>query len=138
MAFVLHPFPPGAWSLELRNFTSRRQQDLSFESAPTPPSAGFNVTFEDLMLNTAAGAPPIFARLAAVKSRELKAPEILSRRVTKGRVTLISILARRRVGRGSGEGAGGVFKQPHRAEIFDPPPPPPRSCSGQRWILISN
>ena len=41
----------GAWSLELRNFTSRRQQDLSFESAPTPPSAGFNVAFEDPVLN---------------------------------------------------------------------------------------
>jgi len=31
--------------LEPRNFTGRRQQDLSFKSAPTP-SAGFNVTFE--------------------------------------------------------------------------------------------
>ena len=39
---------------------------LSFESAPAPPSAGFNVTFEDLMLDTAAGAPLIFARLTAV------------------------------------------------------------------------
>ena len=41
---------------------------LLFESAPAPPSAGFNVTFEDWTLDTAAGAPPIFARLAAVKS----------------------------------------------------------------------
>ena len=55
----------GAWSLELRDFTSRRQQDLSFESAPTPPSAGFNVTFEDLTLDTAAGAPLIIVRLTA-------------------------------------------------------------------------
>ena len=80
---------------------------LLFESAPAPPSAGFNVTFEDLTPYTSAGAPPIFARLAAVKSRELKAPEIPSRRVTKGRVNLLSILARRRVSRGPGEEVGG-------------------------------
>ena len=83
------------------------------------------MAFEDWKLDAAAGAPPIFARLAAVKPRELKAPGLLSRRVTKGRVALLSILARRRVGRASGEGAGGAFKQPHRAEIFDPPSPPP-------------
>ena len=39
---------------------------LLFESAPAPPFAGFNVTFEDLTLDTAAGAPLIFARLTAV------------------------------------------------------------------------
>ena len=74
-------------SLELgaKKFHEQRTTGpLLFESAPAPPSAGFNVTFEDWTLDTAAGAPPIFARLAAVKSRELKAPEILSRRVTKG------------------------------------------------------
>ena len=93
--------------LEAKKFHEQRTTGpLLFESAPAPPSAGFNVTFEDLTPYTSAGAPPIFARLAAVKSRELKAPEILSRRVTKGRVTLSSILARRGVGRGSGEGAG--------------------------------
>ena len=64
------------------------------------------MTFEDEKLDTAAVAPPIFARLAAVKSRELKAPEILSRRVTKGRVNLLSIFARRRVSRVPGEEAG--------------------------------
>ena len=41
------PLELGAWGLELKKFTSRRQQGLSFKSAPTPPSAGFNVTFED-------------------------------------------------------------------------------------------
>ena len=106
---------------------------LLFESAPAPPSAGFNETFEDWKLDTAAGAPPIFARLAAVKSRELKAPEILSRRVTKGRVTLTSILARRRVGRGSGEGAGRPTNRPIRLKILVPPTPP-RSWLG-RWQI---
>ena len=83
------------------------RQKSKVRAHPPPPSAGFNVTFEDLMLNISAGAPLNFARLAAVKFRKLKAPEILSRRVTKGRVTLISILARRRAGRGSSEKARG-------------------------------
>ena len=60
----------------------RTAESLLFESAPAPPSAGFNVAFEDLTLDTAAGAPLIFARLAAVKPRELKDPGTLSRRVT--------------------------------------------------------
>ena len=59
--WALRVLKQGCWrrggSFELRNFTSRRQQDLSFKSAPTPPFAGFNVSFEDLMLNTSAGAP---------------------------------------------------------------------------------
>ena len=41
------------------------------ESAPAPPSAGFNVTFEDSALDTAAGAPLIFARLTAVTTKLL-------------------------------------------------------------------
>ena len=44
---------------------------LLFESAPAPPSAGFNVTFEDWTLDTAAGAPLIFARLTAVTTKLL-------------------------------------------------------------------
>ena len=44
---------------------------LLFESAPAPPSAGFNVTFEDLTLDTAAGAPLIFARLTEVTTKLL-------------------------------------------------------------------
>ena len=60
------------WSLELRNFTSKGQQDLFiFRADPPPPSAGFNVTFEDLMLSTSAGAPLIFARLTAVTTKHL-------------------------------------------------------------------
>ena len=54
----------GAWSLELgakRFHEQRTTGPLLFESAPAPPSAGFNVTFEDLTLDTAAGAPLIFA-----------------------------------------------------------------------------
>ena len=98
---------------------------LLFESAPAPPSAGFNVTVEDWTLDTAAGAPLIFAQLTAVRTGAYIALELLSRRVTWGRVALLLFLARRRVGRGSGEGAGEVFKQPHRAEIFDPPHPSP-------------
>ena len=48
-------------------FTSRRQRGLFFkERTHPPPSAGFNVAFEDLVLNTAAGEPLIFARLTAV------------------------------------------------------------------------
>ena len=129
----------GVLELGAKKFHEQRTTGpLLFESARAPPSAGFNVTFEDLALDTAAGAPLIFARLTAVRTGAYVALELLSRRVTWGRVTLTSILARRRVCRGSGEGAGGVFKQPHRTEIFAPPPPPPRSCSGQRWILISN
>ena len=42
---------------------------LLIESAPAPPSAGFNVAFEDLMLNTVAGAPLIFARLWGLADR---------------------------------------------------------------------
>ena len=68
------PVPAGlssalSWSLELgaKKFHEQRTAGpLLFESAPTPPSAGFNVTFEDLTLDTAAGAPLIFARLTAV------------------------------------------------------------------------
>ena len=45
-----------------------------------PPSAGFNVTFEDLMLNTSAGAPLIFARLTALQTGANIALELLSRR----------------------------------------------------------
>ena len=59
----------GAWSLELgaKKFHEQRTTGpLLFESAPAPPSAGFIVTFEDLTLYTAAGAPLIFARLTAV------------------------------------------------------------------------
>ena len=99
---------------------------LLFESAPAPPSAGFNVTFEDLTLYTAAGAPLIFARLTAVRTGAYIALELLSRRVTWGRVTLTSILARRRVGRGSGEGAGRPTNRPKRLKILTPPPPPGR------------
>ena len=40
---------------------------LLFESAPATPSAGYNVAFEDLALDTAAGAPLIFARLTAYR-----------------------------------------------------------------------
>ena len=57
------------WSLELgaKKFHEQRTTGpLLFESAPAPPSAGFNVTFGDLTLNTSAGAPLIFARLTAV------------------------------------------------------------------------
>ena len=111
---------------------------LLFESAPAPPSAGFIVTFEDLTLYTAAGAPLIFARLTAVRTGAYIALELLSRRVTWGRLTLTSILARRRVGGGSGEGAGGVFKQPHRAKFFDPPFTPPRLCLDLWRGLISS
>ena len=47
--------------------TKVKVKDLSYLRAhPPPPSAGFNVTFEDLTLDTAAGAPLIFARLTAV------------------------------------------------------------------------
>ena len=106
----------------VRNF--ERIQSMN-DCGSRPPSAGFNVTFEDLTLYTAAGAPLIFARLTAVRTGAYIALELLSRRVTWGRVTLTSILARRRVGRGSGEGAGGDFIRPHRAEIFDPPHLPP-------------
>ena len=105
---------PGAWSLELgaKKFHEQRTTGpLLFESAPAPPTAGFNVTFEDLTLYTAAGAPLIFARLTAVRTGAYVALELLSRRVTWGRVTLTSILARRRVSRGSGEGAEEVFKK---------------------------
>ena len=103
-------FAVRSWSLELgaKKFHEQRTTGpLLFESAPAPPSAGFNVTFEDLTLDTAAGAPLIFARLTAVTTKLLKGPPPLSRRVTWGRVTLTSILARRRVGRGSGGGQGG-------------------------------
>ena len=93
---------------------------LLFESAPAPPSAGFNVTFEDWALNTAAEAPLIFARLTAVYTGAYMALELLSRRVTWGRVTLTSILARRRVGRGSGEGAGRPTNRPKRLKILTP------------------
>ena len=98
----------GSAGLELgaKKFHEQRTTGpLLFESAPAPPSAGFNVTFEDLTLDTAAGAPLIFARLTAVRTGAYIALELLSRRVTS-RVTLTSILARRRVSRGSGEGAG--------------------------------
>ena len=43
---------PGAWSLELRNFTSKGQQDLSLKSAPAPPFAGFNAQFKEKMALT--------------------------------------------------------------------------------------
>ena len=59
-------------SLELgaKKFHEQRTTGpLLFESAPAPPSAGFNVTFEDLTLDTAAGAPLIFARLTAVTAK---------------------------------------------------------------------
>ena len=60
--------------MELRNFTGKGQQDLSYLRAhPPAPSAGFNVTFEDLTLDTAAGAPLIFARLTAVTTKLFKA-----------------------------------------------------------------
>ena len=95
------------------------------------------MTFEDLTLDTAAGAPLIFARLTAGRTGAYIALELLSRGVTWGRVASTSILAWRRVSRGSGEGAGGVFKQPHRAEIFDPPHPPPVvACSLAYSVLL--
>ena len=62
-------FAVRSWSLELgaKKFHEQRTTGpLLFESAPAPPSAGFNVTFEDWTLDTAAGAPLIFARLTAV------------------------------------------------------------------------
>ena len=60
------PSGRGAWSLELRNFTSKGQQDLSYLRAYPPPRptprartwrvgstrTGFNVAFEDLTLGT--------------------------------------------------------------------------------------
>ena len=58
---------------------------------PPRPSASFNVTFEDLTLDTAAGAPLIFARLTAVWTGAYIALELLIRRVTWGRATLTSI-----------------------------------------------
>ena len=70
--------PPGApgevsrLELGAKKFHEQRTTGpLLFESAPTPPSAGFNVTFEDLTLDTAAGAPLIFARLTAVTTKLL-------------------------------------------------------------------
>ena len=65
---------PIAWSLELgaKKFHEQRTTGpLLFESAPAPPSAGFIVTFEDWALDTAAGAPLIFARLTAVTTELL-------------------------------------------------------------------
>ena len=53
--------------MELRIFTSKGQQDLSFKRAP--PLAGFGVSFKDLVLNTEAAAPLICARLAAVMTK---------------------------------------------------------------------
>ena len=91
----------------------------------TPPSAGFNVTFEDLTLDTAAGAPLIFARLTAVKTGAYTALELLSRRVTWGRVNLSSILTRSWPG-----GGGGRVRPPERGLLELPqwvlshPPPP--------------
>ena len=42
--YIGQPNPASwSWSLELRNFTSKGQQDLSLKSAPAPPFAGFNV-----------------------------------------------------------------------------------------------
>ena len=123
-----HPHARASWSLELgaKKFHEQRTTGpLLFESAPAPPSAGFNLTFEDLTLYTAAGAPLIFARLTAVRTGAYIALELLSRRVTWGRVTLTSILARRRVGRGSGEGAGRPTNRPKRLKILIPPTPPP-------------
>ena len=67
----MSPRPTGDRSLELgaKKFHEQRTTGpLLFESAPAPPSAGFNVTFEDLTLYTAAGAPLIFARLTAVRT----------------------------------------------------------------------
>ena len=64
----------GARSLELgakKFYEQRTTGPLLFESAPAPPSAGFNVTFEDWTLDTAAGAPLIFARLTAVTTKLL-------------------------------------------------------------------
>ena len=111
--------------MELKKFTSRGQRDLSYlRSHPPPPSAGFDLALKDMVLNTSAGALPIFAQLATVKSRKLKAPEILSRRVTN-RVNLESILARRRVGRGSGGEAGRPTNRPKRLKILTPTHPPP-------------
>ena len=109
------------WSLELgaKKFHEQRTTGpLLFESASAPPSAGLNVTFEDSTLDTAAGAHLIFARLTAVRTGAYIALELLSRRVTWGRVTLTSILARRRVGRGSGEGAGRPTNRPKRLKIL--------------------
>ena len=92
-----------ALSLELINFTSKGQQGLSYLRAhPPPPSAGLNVTFEDLMLNNPIGAPPIFVRLAIVLTGAYFPLKLLSRLVTWSRVNLDSILARRRASRGSG------------------------------------
>ena len=62
--------PPRSLELGAKKFHEQRTTGpLLFESAPAPPSAGFNVTFEDLTLDTAAGAPLIFARLTAVTTK---------------------------------------------------------------------
>ena len=62
------------WGLEsgAKKFHEQRTTGpLLFESAPAPPSAVFHVTFEGLVLDTAAGAPLIFARLTAVATELL-------------------------------------------------------------------
>ena len=62
----------GRLELGAKKFHEQRAKGpLLFESAPAPPSASFNVTFEDLTLDTAAGAPLIFDRLTAVTTKLL-------------------------------------------------------------------
>ena len=52
--------------LGAKKFHEQKTAGPLFQERTHPPLCGFNVAFEDLMLNTSAGAPLIFARLTAV------------------------------------------------------------------------